>query len=111
MTADITRYRGDTVADEFTITNPAGAAINISGYSFVLTVSTIENPPDSGSELYSLTGVITDAAGGVVEFVPSAVQADQKPREYFYDVEMTTAGARVKTIEKGKYTYVQDISK
>jgi hypothetical protein len=108
---DIERFRGDTVADQWTIKDSAGVVIDISGYTFVMTVNSLENPPDNTSELYSLTGIITDGPGGVVEFTPSAVQSDQKPAEYYYDVEMTTAGARIKTIDKGKYTYKQDISK
>lgn len=109
---DIERFRGDTAADEWTIQNAAGtAAVNISGYSFILSVSSIENPPDGTSELYNLVGVITDAPNGKVEFTPSAVQSDQKPAVYYYDVQMTTAGARIKTIDKGKYTYKQDITK
>lgn len=108
---DIERYRGDTAADEFTIKDSAGNVVDISGFSFKMTVSTLENPPTNSSELYSLTGVITDAVNGVVEFVPSVGNADQKPATYYYDVQMTTAGARIKTIAKGKYTYLQDISK
>lgn len=111
MATDIERFRGDTAADEFTITDSAEQVIDISGYSFTLTVSSIENPPDSSSVLYSLTGTIIDAANGVVEFVPTALNADQKPTTYYYDLEMTTAAGRIKTIEKGKYIYKQDITK
>ena len=110
--SDLKRYRGDTAADEFRIRNEStGAALDISGYTFVLTVSTLENPPDSTAELYSIVGAITDAANGVVEFAPSAAQADQKPTTYYYDVQMTTAGGKIKTIAKGKYIYTQDITK
>lgn len=107
----IERYRGDTVADEFTIVDENGTAVDITGFSFKLTVNSLKNPPDDTTQLYSLTGVITNASGGVVEFAPSSIQANQSPGKYFYDVQMTDAGGKLKTIEKGVYKYLQDITK
>lgn len=111
MATDISRVRGDTAADLITVQNSAGVAINISGYSFVLTVSTLENPPDATSQLYAIVGVILVAAAGTVEFVPLTANADQLPADYYYDIQMTDGAGRIKTIEKGMYTYTQDISK
>jgi hypothetical protein len=108
---DITRYRGDTAADEITVVNSAGTAVDITGFTFVMTVSTLENPPDNSSELYNIVGVLTAPAAGQVEFVPTALNADQKPYDYYYDIQMTDGAGRIKTIAKGKYTYTQDISK
>ena len=108
---DITRYRGDTAADEITVQDSAGVAVDITSFTFLLTVSSLENPPDNTSEMYSVAGAILVAAAGTVEFVPSGVQADQKPADYYYDIQMIDAAARIKTIAKGKYTYIQDITK
>jgi hypothetical protein len=108
---DITRPRGDTAADLITVQNSAGVAVNIAGFSFALTVNTLENPPDNTTELYAVVGTILVEAAGTVEFVPSGVQADQLPAEYYYDIQMTDDVGRIKTIEKGKYTYTQDITK
>jgi hypothetical protein len=108
---DKTRYRGDTAADEITVQTPAGAAVNVSGFTFVMTVNSLENPPDNVTELYAIVGTILVAAAGTVEFVPSGVQADQKPADYYYDIQMTDGAGRIKTLDKGMYTYTQDISK
>ena len=108
---DIVRFRGDTAADEWTIKNAAGTAIDLAGFSFVMTVNTLENPPDNVTELYSIVGGITDAINGVVEFAPLLASVDQKPATYYYDVQMTDTGGRIKTIDKGQYTYTQDVSK
>lgn len=108
---DIIRFRGDTAADQWVIKDSSGVVIDISGYSFILTVNSLENPPDATTELYNISGNITDAPGGVVEFTPTAGNANQKPAVYYYDVQMTTAGARIKTIDKGMYSYTQDITK
>ena len=108
---DIIRYRGDTAADQITVQTPAGAALDVTGFSFILSVNSLESPPTTATELYTINGIIIDAAGGVVEFVPSPAQADQKPAEYYYDIQMTDDITRIKTIEYGKYTYVQDRTK
>ena len=110
MTA-LTRKRGDTYADEFAILDSAGAAQNIAGYSFVMTVDPDKNPTSASNNLFALVGAITDAAAGIVEFAPTALQADQTPNKYWYDVQMTDAGGKIRTIEHDSYTITQDISK
>jgi hypothetical protein len=108
---DITRKRGDTYADEFTLTRKSsGLALNITGYSFVLTVDPSAAPADDTNNLYALTGTILDAAAGRVEFAPTAMQADQLGK-FYYDVQMTDGAGRKRTIASGKYTYTQDITK
>ena len=111
MTTDITRFRGDTAADQITVQDSAGVAVDVTGYSFLLTVNSIQNPPDATTELYSLTGTILDALNGIVEFVPTTGNADQKASTYYYDIQMTDDVSRIKTIESGKYTYTQDVTK
>lgn len=111
MTA-ITRRRGDTFADEITVTSATtGAAIDITGYTFKMTVDPSKTPVDAANNLYQLTGTIVDAAAGRVEFAPSALQADQVPGTYYFDVQMIDGLGRIRTIALDKYTYTQDITK
>lgn len=109
MTA-IIRYRGDTAADQFTITRD-GAAVNITGCTFKLTVNSQKDPTDTANQLFSLTGTITGASSGQVEFAPTSLQADQLPGRYFYDVQMTDATGAVRTAIKGVYRFLEDITK
>lgn len=108
---DITRKRGDTYAEEVLVVDSAGAAVDITGYSFTLTVDPSKAPVDSSNNVLSLAGVITDAAGGAVEFAPSDVQADITPARYWYDIQMVDAAGRKKTIQSGRFTIEQDITK
>ena len=107
------RFRGDTKAHLFTIKTAKGNAIDITGFTFRLTVNTDENPTvaQPGTVLFTLTGTITDATRGQVEFAPTAMEADQTPATYYYDVEMTDVASRIDTIAKGEYLFKQDISK
>ena len=107
---DLERRRGDTFADRFTLKQD-GVALDVTGASFLMSVNTEKAPADNANQLYQLTGTIVDAAGGVVEFAPSAVQADQTPAGYFYDVQMTDSGGAKRTLVAGKLKVVQDITK
>lgn len=108
---DITRKRGDTYADQFTIkSETTGAAIDITGYSFLLTVDPAKTPADATNNLFQLTGTITDGANGVVEFAPNATQADNVG-SYYYDVQLTDGAGRIRTFDSGKYKFVQDVTK
>lgn len=108
----ITRKRGDTYADEITVKSKAtGLPINIAGYSFTMTLDPLKDPLTAANNLYSLVGTIIDAPAGRVEFAPSALQADQPPGIYYYDVQMIDGAGRKRTIALDKYKYEQDISK
>ena len=107
----ITRRRGDTYGDEITVTNSLGAVVNITGYTFVMTLDTSIAPANAGTNVYSITGTILDAPNGRVEFAPTALQADQTPGTFYYDIQMTDGAGRKRTIALDKYVYKQDISK
>ena len=109
---DLTRKRGDSFGDEFAATSAStGLVIDITGYTFVLTVDPSSKPTGAGNNLFSVVGSITDAVNGQVEFVPTAVQTDITPGRYYYDVQMTDTATRIRTIDSGKYEITQDISK
>lgn len=112
QTVNIERTRGDTVPDKITVIDFNDAVVDITGFSFLQTVSTERNPSDSANVVYSLPGTITDAPAGEVEFPLSEIQADQDPAvNLYYDIQLTDAGGGIQTLFKGKYKYKQDITK
>lgn len=108
---DICITRGDTAAWTFSIRDSAGVAVNIAGFSFVLTVDPEADPADATNNLFALTGTITDGPNGVVEFAMSAGQSDQTPAVYFFDLQMTDNALKIRTLAKGKFEFKQDITK
>lgn len=107
----ITRVRGDSYADSFTIlSEKTGLALNITGCTFLMTVDPDNDPASAAANLYQLTGTITDAPNGVVEFAPSTAQADLIG-EFWFDVQMIDGTGRKRTIVSGPYRYVQDVTK
>ncbi len=109
-TKNICWGRGDSDAKGFIVQTAAGVAVNITGFTFKLTVNTDKNP-SPGTELFTVAGVVTDAAAGKVGFAPTTANTDQTPGKYFYDVEQTDAGGLISTIIKGVCQIIQDISK
>ncbi len=111
---DITRKRGDTFPIRLTLTDD-GTAVDITGYTFKLTVDSSPDPPEttdpSATEIFQVAGVITAAASGQFEFRPLASDMNQTPETYFYDVEMIDPSGYIATIAKGKFTIQQDITK
>jgi len=109
---ELERKRGDTYANELTLSRRSnGQLLDITGYTFKLTLNREKNPKDTTKQVYQIAGTILDATNGVVEFAPTAEQADQDPGVYWYDVEMIDASGRKRTILEGKYTFTQDITK
>jgi hypothetical protein len=108
---DLTRPRGDTYADEFVLkSKTTGQPINLAGYSFKLTVNAKKDPGPTDAPEFQINGVITDEAGGKVEFAPTAADADRLGN-FHYDIQMVDGAGRKRTLVKAKYGFTQDITK
>jgi hypothetical protein len=105
----ITRRRGDTKPDEITV-RVNGAAIDITGCSFIMTLDPEKAPLSAANNLYSLPGTIVDAAAGRVQFPITAEQADRIGK-FYYDVQMTDAFGNLITLGLDRYVFTQDITK
>ena len=110
QTADIIITRGDTPVIPVEVKDGSSASYDITGGTFVLTVDPSKTPADDSANVFSVAGVISDGPGGKVTFQPTAVQTDQPPGQYFYDIQMDLSGS-IRTILKGQFIIEQDISK
>lgn len=107
----IERARGDTRYDVFSLAyHETRLPYPLTGWTFILTVDPAQNPVDATNNLFALTGVVLDEAGGEVGFAPSALQADHLGA-YYYDVQGTDPAGKIHTLVKDTYTFVQDITK
>ena len=108
---NITRTRGDTFPFVITLKDSAGAVIDVSADSFLLTVDPSESPTDNTANLFQLTGTLfTDGTDGKVQFEHSAGNADNVG-EYFHDIEQTDGSSKIRTIARGDFILEQDITK
>ena len=106
----IERVRGDTYPFVLSIQDAAGAPIDVTGFSFLLTVDPSDEPADATNNLFQLVGAIIDAANGKVQFTPTTLDADHVG-EFFHDVQQTDGTGAIRTIAKGPYNLSQDITK
>lgn len=125
---DVQYFRGDTNACPFSRTVD-NVAIDITGFSFLLTVSRL-NSPLSGeavaNQIMQLTGVVDPdqvANTGLFRFTPvvadynSIVDADYVNTngvlvaQFHYDIQETNAGGNIETLGKGSFEVLMDITK
>lgn len=103
--------RGDSFERLITITDSDQLPVDITGCTFSLTVDERENPDDLSTQMFVVSGTIIDAVNGKVEFAPTSTNTGIDPKTYFYDIEMVSASSRKRTLIKGKFIIVQDITK
>ena len=103
--------RGDSDSKGFLIQDSAGAAIDITGFTFTLSVDSRKNPDDASTQQFSLPGVITSGPDGAVSFKPTAIDTNILPGVYYYDIQQVDTSAEVKTLIKGRALIEQDITK
>lgn len=116
---DLSWRRGDSYPITLTIKDKSvtpSEAIDITGYSFKMTVTTEKDPVDDTSKLFDVVGEVdADQTNnkGKVHFTPSANDTDQLNGKYYYDVEMTDASGNIRTISPygAKFTLNQDQTK
>lgn len=112
--------RGDTFAFTFTIQDSAGAALDLTGNSYVLTVNLEEDPATTANEVFSTAGALLAQSGatlGQVQFAFTTANwtaFDGKataPVTVYCDLQQTDSGGGLRTIAKGPFVVSQDISK
>lgn len=107
--AAIKRRRGNTRKDRMTVISEAtGLAVDITGCSFVMYVTTDRAPSSrvlGENLLYQVAGVIEAPLAGTITFTPTEEQATQDDGSYFYEVVMTDTAGLTETIALDKYAY------
>lgn len=109
---NMTYYRGDSYPRIFTILNAAtSVAIDITNYTFKLTVNRDRDPVDASNQLFQIDGIIADGPAGQVSFSITSGHTGINPGQYYYDVQMTTDEGDVRTIVKAVFAITMDVTK
>jgi len=125
LSSEICYVRGDTKAIRIKVevldetASPQLAPLDVNGYTFTLTVNTDQDPDDSvspivGTQLLSLSGVIASPTTlGIVDFSPLEIDSEAlpAPETLYYDIEMVDVALVKRTIAKGQFVTVMDITK
>jgi len=107
---DITRHRGDDVPLVLKLWKDKKAAelVDLTGCAATLSVSAEETPTTSDYVLQSTATV--DPVEGTLTFPFTTADVDNVGK-FFFDVQLTDANGKKKTIRKAKWTFEQDITK
>lgn len=110
-----TRKRGDTTPfpddGPFVYLDAAGEPVDITGWTIVLTVTSIPAPTDGTTVVYQLTARTSGLDVGEFEFAPSTLQAATAPGSYYYDLQITDGAGTVATPYEGSWIIEQDRTK
>jgi hypothetical protein len=107
----VERFRGDTKPFVVNLkTVSTGLPLDITSCSFLMTVDSVQDPPDNTTRQFQLTGSILGSPTlGVVQFLPSASETNITGA-FFFDIQMTDANGYINTIKKDKIKFIQDLS-
>ena len=104
--------RGDDWTLKFTITNSAGTPVNITGYTFWLTLKANADAADPGDAQVTATSGSPDAANGIVYVtVPKAQTNVLTPGTYNYDLQQKDTNNNVETLLIGKVKVAKDLTR
>ena len=109
MSTTVTRKRGDTYPIEWAIKSN-GSPLDITGAQVWFTVDPSSAPVDASNNLFSISGTVTNGPLGLIEFPVSPTNADHIG-DYFYDLQIKDTSGFIRTVEAGKFRFVQDITK
>ena len=103
--------RGDSDAKGFERQDSEGAVLDVTGFTFKMTVNSEKDPTDTSNQQFTIVGALVDALNGKISFAPTTTDTDIAPDTYFYDIEQTDAGGGIATLIVAKCLIVQDITK
>ena len=110
QTLDITRTRGDTYPVRLVLKDKLGTRIDLTGWSFRLTVDPSPAPADAASKVIGLAAIPTAPETGAVALPLTTTDAAIAPGTYYFDVEATDAAGFVRTLASGRWTVIPDIT-
>ena len=110
---DLEVYKGDSKDYVITVKNSAGTAINITGYTFYMTVK--ENATDTDAKIAKTVTSHTTPASGITTISLTAAETDalsvsDQTQKYVYDVRMKDTNGKVTTILNGSFIVKQPVT-
>ena len=109
---DLSVFKGDSQDYNFTIKDGDGAAINITGYTFYLTVRE-SNAAGDAKIAKIVTSHTAPTAGQTTISISSSdtsIDVSSSTQQYVYDVRMKDTTAKVTTLLNGNFKVRQPIT-
>ena len=113
-TYDITILRGDDQTVRFTVTTSAGAAQDVTGWSFKFTVKSSLDDAIGSALFQKTTGgggiALTTPLSGIVDVTLSAADTAAMAGNYYYDMQGTDTGGLIKTVREARFIVAKNVT-
>jgi len=106
----ITIFRGDSENIVTTVKDSAGVGIDITGFTFWLTIKTLESDADAVAVIQKEVTTHTTPTSGITTFVLSNTDTDIEATDYQYDIQMKNTTGEITTLVRGTFVVKQDIT-
>lgn len=107
---DIELDEGDDETFALTRQDSSGLAIDISGYTFWLTVKNDPEDTDANAVLQKTVTAHTDAANGQTEIDLTNSDTEDLQGRYWYDIQEKTSGGTINTLMHGTLYFQPDVT-
>ena len=112
---DLEVYKGDSKDYVITVKNSAGTAINITDYTFYMSVKESATDTDANAKIAKTVTSHTTPASGITTISLSAAETNalsvsDKTQKYVYDVRMKDTNGKVTTILNGSFIVKQPVT-
>ena len=104
-------YIGDDKEYAVAFTDGDGVAIDITGWTVILTIKDNEDDGDADALVQvKQTSHTNPTAGQTTITIPRSTTIDLTAGSYYYDIQITNATGKVKTITKGSANILKHIT-
>ena len=112
---DLEVYKGDSKDYVITIKDSAGTAINITSYTFYMSIKENAIDTDANAKIAKTVTSHTTPGSGITTISLSAADTDalsvsDKTQKYVYDVRMKDTNDKVTTILNGSFIVKQPVT-
>lgn len=107
----LTVFKGDDKTWNITVSDADGDAIDLSGQTIFFTVKENKTDPDSAALIQATNSTHTSATGGTSTITITNTQSDLDAGNYFFDLQIVSAGSLVTTWVVGDFEVVQEVTR
>ena len=106
----ISIYKKDYKDITVTVKDANGDPINITGYTFWLTVKIRETDPDEDAVIQKKVTSHTNPSAGITTFSLDTDDTDIDAKDYQYDIQMKATSGAITTLLRGTFIILQEIT-
>ena len=108
---DFSIIRGDDADLNLTVTNSAGAVVDITGFTIFFTAKESTFDADADAKISKTVTSHTSPTLGITTVSLSATDTTVTPRNYYYDFQIKDTNGKVASCHSGMLTIVGDVTR